>query len=243
MPTVEEIDVAVCVTFGNAKMLTVPQIILLMQSVKCSIDAGCLKTASMEQIKQISSDVCQTWGKIIGEIEEMTAIRQEEQEPQQYEEQPEQEQTQQPEQAEQEETQQPEQQEQEQQEEQQDNWVQCDKCDTWHKAETLEGLPEEFFCKNLGKACRAPKEAEKFWVASRATRVARYYMAWERQDYTRINHYRALEFLAARKGITIAELCNMSPYDYMGPSKKVYFNFSYGSPPSLNVLPMPYRRY
>jgi hypothetical protein len=100
MPTVQEIDSAVSMTYTYSEVLTVPQIMLLMQSVKSSIEAGCLKTASAEYIKQISSDVCQTWGKIIGDIEEMTAIRQEEQVPYQYEEQPEQqtEQTQQPEQ-------------------------------------------------------------------------------------------------------------------------------------------------
>jgi hypothetical protein len=234
MPTVQEMDAAVSMTYTYSEVLTVPQIMLLMQSVKSSIEAGCLKTASAEYIKQIGSDVCQTWGKIIGDIEEMTAIRQEEQEPQQYEEQPEQqtEQTQQPEQTEQQETHQ-----------QLDNWVQCDKCDTWHKVETLEGLREEFFCNNLGKACRAPKEAEKFWVASCAKRLARYYKAWDGQPYTGINHYAALEFLAARKGITIAELCNISPYDYMGPSSKRHFRFPVRNAPTLRVLPMPYRRY
>ncbi len=241
MPTVQEIDSAVSMTYTYSEVLTVPQIMLLMQSVKSSIEAGCLKTASAEYIKQIGSDVCQTWGKIIGDIEEMTAVRQEEQVPYQYEEQPEHEQTQQQEQPEQpqEQTQQPEQQETHQP---LDNWVQCDKCDTWHKAETLDDLPEEFFCEDLGKACRAPKEAEKFWVASRAKRLARYYKAWDGQSYTGINHYTALEFLAARKGITIAELCNMSPYDYMGPSCNRHFRFPVRNTPTLRVLPMPYYR-
>ena len=232
MPTVQEIHDAVCMTYGNAKVLTVPQIMLLMQSVKSSIEAGCLKTASAEYIKQIGSNVCQIWGKIIGEVEEMTAVSRTERLSALLSGRrtvtSEQEQTQQPEQQE---THQP-----------LDTWVQCDKCDAWHKTETLDDLPEEFFCENLGKACRAPKEAEKFWVASLAKRLARYYKAWDGQSYTGINHYTALEFLAARKGITIAELCNMSPYDYMGPSCNRHFRFPVRNTPTLRVLPMPYRR-
>ena len=91
----------------------------------------------------------------------------------------------------------------------QDNWVQCDECDAWSKIESLEDVPEKWFCSDINKACKAPKESERFWPASRAKRVAKFYGA------RRLSHYEALSYLAARKGITIKGLCNMHPYDYV----------------------------
>lgn len=91
----------------------------------------------------------------------------------------------------------------------QDNWVQCDECDTWRKIKSVEDLPEKWFCSDINMACKAPKESERFWPASRAKRVAKFYGA------PRLSHYEALSYLAERKGIVIKGLCNMHPYDYV----------------------------
>jgi hypothetical protein len=91
----------------------------------------------------------------------------------------------------------------------QDNWVQCDECDAWHKIESLEDVPEKWFCSDIKKTCKAPKESERFWPATRAKRVAKFYGAGH------LSHYNALSYLAERKGITIKGLCNMHPYDYV----------------------------
>jgi hypothetical protein len=100
----------------------------------------------------------------------------------------------------------------------QDNWVQCDECDSWHKIESLEDVPEKWFCSDINKACRAPKESERFWPATRAKRVAKYYGAG------RLSHYEALSYLAERKGISIKGLCNMHPYDYVPHHSRHHVN-------------------
>ena len=92
----------------------------------------------------------------------------------------------------------------------QDNWVQCDECDSWHKIQSLEDLPEQWFCEDAGKICRPSRAAEPFWPASRAKRVAKHYGAG------RLSHYNALKYLAERKSLSVEELYKTSPYDYIG---------------------------
>ena len=94
----------------------------------------------------------------------------------------------------------------------QDNWVQCDTCDTWHKIESTEGLPEKWYCSAVSKACRAPKAAEYFWPSTRAKRFARHYY----RDHMRPSHMKCLQLLAARKNLTVEQLCSTNPIDYVG---------------------------
>jgi len=94
----------------------------------------------------------------------------------------------------------------------QDNWVQCDTCNTWHKIQSTEGLPEKWYCSAVGKACRAPKAAERFWPSSRARRFAKHYYP----SHLRPSHMKCLQLLAARKGLTVEQLCATDPKDYVG---------------------------
>ena len=96
--------------------------------------------------------------------------------------------------------------------EEQDNWVQCDTCNTWHKIKSMEGLPEKWYCSTIGKACRAPKAAERFWPAARAKRFAQHYY----RDHRRPSHMKCLQLLAARKSLTVEQLCATDPVDYIG---------------------------
>jgi hypothetical protein len=93
-----------------------------------------------------------------------------------------------------------------------DNWVQCDTCNTWHKIESTEGLPEKWSCAAIGKACRAPKFAERFWPATRAKRFAKHYFL----NHKRSSHMKCLQLLAARKNLTVEQLCATHPKDYVG---------------------------
>ena len=94
----------------------------------------------------------------------------------------------------------------------QDNWVQCDTCNTWHKIKSTEGLPEKWYCSAIGKACRAPKSAERFWPATRAKRFAKHYY----RDHKRPSHMKCLQLLAARKSLTVEQLCATDPIAYVG---------------------------
>jgi hypothetical protein len=96
--------------------------------------------------------------------------------------------------------------------EEQDNWVQCDTCNTWHKIQSTEGLPEKWYCSAIGKACRAPKAAEVFWPFARAKRFAQHYY----RDHKRPSHMKCLQLLAARKSLTVEQLCATNPVDYIG---------------------------
>ena len=91
----------------------------------------------------------------------------------------------------------------------QDNWVQCDDCDSWHKIESLEDLPDQWFCEDIGKICRPSRAAEAFWPASLAKRIAKQYGAGN------LSHYNALKYLAERKDISVEELYKISPQDYV----------------------------
>ena len=95
----------------------------------------------------------------------------------------------------------------------QDNWVQCNECDSWHKIESLEDLPDQWFCEDIGKICRPSRAAEAFWPASRAKRIAKHYGAG------RLSHYNALKYLAERKDISVEELYKISPQEYVGQGR------------------------
>ncbi len=90
-----------------------------------------------------------------------------------------------------------------------DNWVQCDECDSWHKIESLEDLPDQWFCEDIGKICRPSRAAELFWPASLAKRIAKQYGAGN------LSHYNALKYLAERKDISVEELYKISSHDYV----------------------------
>ena len=122
--------------------------------------------------------------------------------------------------------------------EQKDNWVQCDECDTWHHVETLEDLPEKWFCEDKGKSCRPPKEAHLLWPASLAKRVIKYIMASNGTPIKKISHYEALKMLAERKDMTLSELFNTKPWDYLPHKSRVYCRGSYPRV-TLGWLPMP----
>jgi len=92
----------------------------------------------------------------------------------------------------------------------QDNWVQCNECDSWHKIESLEDLPDQWFCEDIGKICRPSRAAEAFWPASRAKRIAKHYGAGH------LSHYNALKYLAERKDMSVEELYKISHQDYVG---------------------------
>jgi hypothetical protein len=119
-----------------------------------------------------------------------------------------------------------------------DNWVQCDECDTWHRVETLEDLPEKWFCEDKGKSCRPPKEAHLLWPASLAKRVIKYIMATNGTPIKKISHYEALKMLAERKDMTLSELFNTKPWDYLPHKSRVYCRGSYPRV-TLGWLPMP----
>ena len=95
----------------------------------------------------------------------------------------------------------------------QDNWVQCDTCNTWHKIESTEGLPDKWSCAAVGKACRAPKTAGRYWPFARAKHFVKHYYDGQ---HRRPSHMKCLELLASRKGLTVEELCNMNPANYIG---------------------------
>ena len=119
-----------------------------------------------------------------------------------------------------------------------DNWVQCDECDTWHRVETLEDLPEKWFCEDKGKSCRPPKEAHLLWPASLAKRVIKYIMASNGTQIKKISHYEALKMLAERKDMTLSELFITKPWDYLPHKSRVYCRGSYPRV-TLGWLPMP----
>lgn len=120
-----------------------------------------------------------------------------------------------------------------------DNWVQCDECDTWHRVETLEDLPEKWYCEDKGKSCRPPKEANLLWPASLAKRVIKYIMASNGTPIKKISHYEALKMLAERKDMTLSELFNTKPWDYLPHKCRVYCRGSYPRV-TLGWLPMPF---
>jgi hypothetical protein len=101
----------------------------------------------------------------------------------------------------------------------QDNWVQCDTCSTWHKIKSTEGLPEKWYCSAIGKACRAPKAAERFWPSSRAKRFAKHYYP----SHMRPSHMKCLQLLAARKSLTVEQLCATDPINYVGAEHKYLY--------------------
>ena len=117
--------------------------------------------------------------------------------------------------------------------EEKDNWVQCDCCDSWRKVDSLEDLPDKWFCSDIKKACRAPREAENHWPATRAKYAVRfcdtgygYYTRYEHKTYegNRVpSHMECLKILAERKKITLEELYRTRPENYFG---KEYDNFS-----------------
>jgi len=119
-----------------------------------------------------------------------------------------------------------------------DNWVQCDECQTWHRVETLEDLPEQWFCANKGKSCRPPKEAHALWPASLAKRVIKYIMAWNGTPIKKISHYAALKMLAERKNMTLYELFKIKPWDYLPDKCRIYCRA--GPQIKLGWLPMPF---
>lgn len=104
--------------------------------------------------------------------------------------------------------------------EEQENWVQCDTCNTWHKIQSTEGLPEKWYCSAIGKACRAPKSAEHFWPATRAKRFAQHYFL----NHKRPSYMKSLQLLAARKNLTVEQLCSTNPVDYVG--KEYYYLYN-----------------
>ena len=120
-----------------------------------------------------------------------------------------------------------------------DNWVQCDECDTWQRVETLEDLPEKWYCEDKGKSCRPPKEAHLLWPASLAKRVIKYIMASNGTPIKKISHYEALKMLAERKDMTLSELFNTKPWDYLPHKSRVYCRGSYPRV-TLGWLPMPF---
>ncbi len=114
-----------------------------------------------------------------------------------------------------------------------DNWVQCDCCDSWRKVASLENMTNEWYCSDIKKACRAPREAENHWPATRAKYAVRfcdtgygYYNRYEHKTYegNRVpSHMKCLKILAERKNITLEELYRTRPENYFG---KEYDNFS-----------------
>ena len=117
--------------------------------------------------------------------------------------------------------------------EEKDNWVQCDCCDSWRKVASLENITNEWYCSDIKKACRAPREAENHWPATRAKYAVRfcdtgygYYTRYEHKTYegNRVpSHMECLKILAERKKITLEELYRTRPENYFG---KEYDNFS-----------------
>jgi hypothetical protein len=93
-----------------------------------------------------------------------------------------------------------------------DNWVQCDTCDSWRKIESREGLPDKWYCSNIGKACRPPREAENHWPATRAKRFVKHFSDYKRAP----NHMECLKFLAKRNSITLEQLYKTTPENYVG---------------------------
>ena len=93
-----------------------------------------------------------------------------------------------------------------------DNWAQCDTCDSWRKIESTEGLPDKWYCSNIGKACRPPREAENHWPATRAKRFVMHFSDYKRAP----NHMECLKFLAKRNSITLEQLYKTTPEYYLG---------------------------
>ena len=122
-----------------------------------------------------------------------------------------------------------------------DNWVQCDTCESWRKIESTEGLPEKWYCSNIGKLCRPPQEAENHWPATRAKRFATYFLKIKTRAP---NHMKALSLLAEHKRITLKELYKMTPKDYIGPNDKYdYLYKSLMCPANNNSKSYPYYGY
>ena len=121
---------------------------------------------------------------------------------------------------------------------QMDSWVQCDTCELWRKIESTEGLPEKWYCSNIGKLCRPPQEAENHWPATRAKRFAKHFLNIKTRAP---NHMKALSLLAEHKRITLKELYKMTPKEYIGPNDKYdYLYKSLMCPATSNYWYIPF---
>lgn len=123
--------------------------------------------------------------------------------------------------------------------EEKDNWVQCDCCDTWRKIETAKGLPDKWYCSDIKKACRVPREAENYWPARRAKKAVQfcyrtyaYSYGYEPKPYkgNRVpSHMKCLKILAERKKIPLEQLYKTSPDAYFGNDYNTFSRFMYGN--------------
>lgn len=123
---------------------------------------------------------------------------------------------------------------------QMDSWVQCDTCELWRKIESTEGLPEKWYCSNIGKLCRPPQEAENHWPATRAKRFVVHFLNIKTRAP---NHMKALSLLAEHKRITLKELYKMTPREYIGPNDKYDYLYKSLMCPANNSNPYPYYGY
>ena len=128
-----------------------------------------------------------------------------------------------------------------------ENWVQCDTCDSWRKVDSLEGLPDKWFCSDIKKACRAPSEAENHWPAMRAKYAVKFFywgfsyeygLKYKPYEGNRApSHMECLQILADRKKITLEELYKTRPENYFGDKFNEFSRFMHG--PAHSV----YKRY
>jgi len=121
--------------------------------------------------------------------------------------------------------------------EEQDNWVQCDTCDTWRKVASLKNMTNGWNCSDIKKACRAPKQAENNWPAARAKNAVRF-CYWgsayrcESKPYegNRVpSHMECLKILAERKKITLEQLYKTRPEAYFGDKFNSFSKYMHGN--------------
>lgn len=120
-----------------------------------------------------------------------------------------------------------------------DNWVQCNCCDSWRKIDTSEDLPEKWYCSDIKKACRVPREAERSWPARRAKKAVQfcyrtyaYSYGYEPKPYKgnrAPSHMECLRILAERKKITLEQLYKTSPDTYFGNNYHAFSRFMHGN--------------
>lgn len=128
-----------------------------------------------------------------------------------------------------------------------EDWVQCDCCDSWRKVDSLEGLPDKWYCSDIKKACRAPSEAENHWPARRAKYAVKFFywgfsyeygLKYKPYEGNRApSHMECLNILAERKKITLEELYKTRPENYFGDKFNEFSRFMHG--PANSV----YKRY
>ena len=115
-----------------------------------------------------------------------------------------------------------------------EDWVQCDCCDSWRKVDSLEGLPDKWYCSDIKKACRVPREAEQFWPAKRAKNAVKFCYrgyGYEPKPYkgNRMpSHMECLKILAERKKTTLEQLYKTSPITYFGNNYNAFSRYING---------------